>query len=1585
MRSIQNYSTQIIFLALIFYSASASTQGLDSGERKFQKIKEHYTKQFDGTPVNGNHKRFKRAMHYLKSRLDKDGNLINHTRANLEALEQLYIDTFPATIQGEWSEIGPVNTIGTNFNGEGEGRVNCIAFASADTWYAGTAGGGLWRTDAGGLYIPPGDYPWYPLTDSLPVMSISGIAVHPDGVDDVYILTGDGESQKWSRGNQPGVGILHSADGGTSWDTTSLQYGMSQGEAGYKLAMHPDSPDTMFAACTDGLYRTTDGWNDPSFPFMAKLIDTTCFDFEFKPGSPDTMYVARAGGLLRSFNAGSSFDNISGNLEPFTLDSTAGRISLAVTPDDPDVLYFIIANEEGGLLSFQYSIDAGESFVETINNDYNILASKDHLAETDGQGNYDLALWADPNNAGTVIVGGINIWKSTAFGFPNTWSRIFYWPDDEPPNYTHADIHEIKTTPSGKIMACTDGGLYQSSDGGIEWSKRSAGLAITQYYHFDTYIFLGFPIFSGGAQDNGTSTAAGLGPQAFEMIGGGDGFRCYRGSSDGESLRYTSVQNGKLSRHDYDEFPGWIPQDITPPAELDGDNKGMGAWDTPYQPNANNFEELIAGYDDLYYSNDAGDDWGSIAVERPTGSYDGTVLIREIAWSKTDNNALYFIISDKTNIDLWRCDALLAAVIGGNIAAGACSLVSLDNISIFPKNQAGRTFEPTDIALNASDDSEIWLSFPGFTDSMKVYHNLDFASDSPWVNITYNLPNVPVLCVEYDIDGIYAGTDIGVFYLPNGEEEWIYFSQGLPTSSVTEIEIKHTLAGKLIFASTWGRGIWWSTPPTPVRRTRWYVDISATGLNNGANWTNAFPNLQTALDTVVSGDSIWVANGTYYPSTISGFAIPGFSATNIRVLGGFNGSEDSSHQRDFIVNETILSGDIGVLDSLEDNAHHIFRFGGHNANVLLDGFHITEGYAHGAGGDNKGAGIYYSVGLISAGKPIISNCKIYNNIAPFTSADAGLGGGMYISDNKTGDPEMYIRNCTFENNYAGNRGGALYIDAYKWPSMPGTATVHLDTCVFIDNVANSEGGAIYCEGVQNSTVKLFIDSAIFNGNYVVTGHSLAGQGGGIMMDANPAGHVELECLNSVFTNQTVLQKGGAICVDAPETTSETTLKDCAFDSCHANSGGGGVYVSSYGSSAVSSLTIDGCSFTNNSNGGPGGAIYVRGHTLAHNTVLFNNTSFVNNTATGSGGAVQFNANDDGHIASIIDSCTFTNNSSDSEGGAMQFYVRKKPAGVDPLGTIDLTLSNSLFNNNTASTSAGALSLYSENAIVSANFSETDFINNVTGAGNGGGAIYHHFSQNNTSSFTASYTNCNFTGNTALTRWGGALNLQKSDVTFTGCTFTENISRRGGAIYNISNGIIDTHAQTFISCQFIRNKGTEFGGAIFNIHDDPTFMLFNVTNSLFDSNYTTLTNSNFGNGGAIYTRGSGRSVQNISTTTFADNYASKNGGAIYAGSSSGLPTPLDTLFINVDSSLFFNNDAAATGETIELRGDRLIIYSHWSNSRFYNDGANTIFLNGQNPGLGVSRATFEECYIYEDGAPSPSAAPVQLAPELFENQ
>ncbi|MDX1479998.1 MAG: hypothetical protein R3301_19960, partial [Saprospiraceae bacterium] len=446
-------------------------------------------------------KQQKRAMHFLQTHLNPEGKVFNHIAMNMQELQQLYLDTLGGNLLGEWHPMGPYTIEEDEADGEGTGRVNCLAFATASRWYAGTAGGGLWKTEQSGIYIPGQPYPWEPLTDNLPILGVSGIVVNPGIPDELYILTGDGDgmtpfvsgsSQNYAAGDVPSIGVLKSADGGLTWDSTSLTFTGDSLVRAYKLITYPGSVDTMFAATSEGLFRTDDGWMTP--PDL--VINSTVFDVEFHPTDPQIIYAAGTSVLRRSTDGGVNFSNAGVGSFADVNPSQSCRMAIAVTPALPDALYVIMAKlDTRGMLSLQFSADQAGSFIEFTDESYNVLCRDDPEDDPSGQGNYDLAIWADPDVSSRFIVGGIDLWLN-AFG---SWSKLVD-DNDSPPTYTHADIHAIETNPfTGNLVVGTDGGVFHSDDGGYNWTNRGKGLSITQFYHFDIHTdYIGFPTLGAG-------------------------------------------------------------------------------------------------------------------------------------------------------------------------------------------------------------------------------------------------------------------------------------------------------------------------------------------------------------------------------------------------------------------------------------------------------------------------------------------------------------------------------------------------------------------------------------------------------------------------------------------------------------------------------------------------------------------------------------------------------------------------------------------------------------------------------------------------------------------------------------------------------------------------------------------------------------------------------------------------------------------------------------------------------------------------------------------------------------------------------
>ncbi|GAB3511583.1 hypothetical protein GCM10027341_51290 [Spirosoma knui] len=255
-----------------------------------------------------------------------------------------------------------------------------------------------------------------------------------------------------------------------------------------------------------------------------------------------------------------------------------------------------------------------------------------------------------------------------------------------------------------------------------------------------------------------------------------------------------------------------------------------------------------------------------------------------------------------------------------------------------------------------------------------------------------------------------------------------------------------------------------STPPT-----RLYVKADANGANTGLSWTDAFTDLQSALNYNCSGrlTEIWVARGTYKPTTGTNRGISFSMRNNVAIYGGFAGREDNLNDRQLTYpSGSILSGEIGQPGNADNSLHVIFNNSGLANSAILDGFIITGGNANGTDAfDYRGGGI-----LNISSNPTITNCSVVGNAG-------GLGGGIH---NQNSSP--ILTNCNLEANYtigSFSQGGAIYnID-----SSPS-----LTNCSFLGNSAVFQGSALYNAG---STARLTNCSlqgnsspgwAILNGN-----------------------------------------------------------------------------------------------------------------------------------------------------------------------------------------------------------------------------------------------------------------------------------------------------------------------------------------------------------------------------------------------------------------------------------------------------------------------------------------------------------------------
>ncbi|MFC1877976.1 right-handed parallel beta-helix repeat-containing protein [Thermodesulfobacteriota bacterium] len=485
----------------------------------------------------------------------------------------------------------------------------------------------------------------------------------------------------------------------------------------------------------------------------------------------------------------------------------------------------------------------------------------------------------------------------------------------------------------------------------------------------------------------------------------------------------------------------------------------------------------------------------------------------------------------------------------------------------------------------------------------------------------------------------------------------------------------------------------------PVHAVVYYVKSDVAG-GDGSSWGSAFSDLQDALEEVSSGDEIWVAAGTYYPSeeyTAGNIRSRHFKMiTGVSIYGGFAGSESSLDDRDVVANETILSGDIGVKGDNSDNCYNVFL---HTGVPIVDETAILEGFTV-KGGNANGTGAYNSYGggmcNFSPSTPTIINCKFIGNTS------STLGGGMH---NEYTSPTL--TNCTFSGNTA-NAGGGMY----NYFSSP-----ILTDCTFSGNTAN-EGG-----GVNNNT-KCYpiLINCIFNSN-------TATLDGGGMLNSSASSATMTNC---TFSLNTAEYDGGGMVEGG---SSYSILTDCTFDGNTAKYGGGMQFVGGsetsltncvftgntaelgggiYDDSSLASFT--GCTFSDNSASDDGGGVY----SIASWPSLTNST-FSDNSAEYGGG--MYNK---GSWPSLTN-CTFNGNTANFGGGMHNSGSPSSPS-----------LTNCTFIGNTASSSGGGIA---NSSSAFATLRNCTLSGNI--AGDLGGGIYSFYAD------TLIIWNCIIWGNEAF--------------------------------------------------------------------------------------------------------------------------------------------------------------------------------------------------------------------------------------------
>lgn len=705
-------------------------------------------------------KQFKRWEYFWEQRVYPNGEFPN----SVEIFKE--IENYSKKIDKEqiqngktWKSLGPnFPPPAANTREQGVGRVNIIRFHpndELDLWI-GAASGGLWRSTNGGNTWS--NFPFFNFLS----LGVTDIAISPSNPQIIYVSTGDADGSIGSANNYYSIGVAKSIDGGKTWNITGFAKELADRRILTRILVNPSNPDIVILGANDGIYKTTDGGK----VWINKTSEWSVIDMDFKPGDPNTIYASTysysgKNYVLKSTDYGETWKTV-------TLINNSFRTNLEVSPANPDNIYCLSANNSNnGFNEIRISSDGGETWITTadVSSVGNILGWYDGKGtDLKGQGGYDLSLGVSPKDENLMFTGGVNIWKSTDMCQTMTLNTHWFGYYSKP--FVHADIHDLKYSPSGKrLYACHDGGISYTANNGADWHDISEGLNITQFYRLSS-CDLYSDVIVGGSQDNGTSAILN---NEWAHIYSGDGMECLVDPTNPLRL-FASLYYGSFYRSNNGgkNFSTSINRDYT---------KENAGWVTPFVCDPSVPSTLYCGHQNVWQNISNGDasKWKKIS------NFGSSQVLQSLAVAPSDSKTIYAA----------NLSELFATYDGGTTWT-----------SIYKSSSSGITY----IAVDPINPKRIWITKSGYTSNDKVW---EFDGED-WKNLSGNLPNIPINTIVYQKnspDRIYIGTDIGVFYSDYSSGYWEKYGNGLPNVIVLELEINYS-SKVMLRAASYGLGIW---------------------------------------------------------------------------------------------------------------------------------------------------------------------------------------------------------------------------------------------------------------------------------------------------------------------------------------------------------------------------------------------------------------------------------------------------------------------------------------------------------------------------------------------------------------------------------------------------------------------------------------------------------------------------------------------------------------------------------------------------------------------------------------------------------
>ncbi|WP_440881917.1 WD40/YVTN/BNR-like repeat-containing protein [Tenacibaculum sp. C7A-26P2] len=692
------------------------------------------------------------------------------------------------------------------------GRITAIdvVLKNPDIIYVGTASGGVWKSTSKGI-------DWNPIFEKEVTASIGALAIQQSNPSIIWVGTGEGNPRNSLNG---GFGIFKSLDAGKTWKSMGLE----KTRHIHRIIIDPNDPDIIYVAAIGspwgvhserGVYKTTNGgrtWKQILF----ENNKTGAADLVMDPSNPNKLIAAmwehkrdpwffksggKGSGLYITHDGGDSWKKITS--EEGIPEGALGRIGIAISPSNPNVIYALIESKKNALFK---STDGGFKWKK--------------INDKKGIGNrpfYYSDIYVDPQNENRLytIFTYVNVSEDGGKNFEQLM------PAYGVSNGIHPDHHAWWIHPKdGSFMIDgNDGGLNITHDYGKSW-RFIGNLPVAQFYHINFDNDFPYNIY-GGMQDNGSWRGPayvwkyqGIRNSYWQEIAFGDGFDVVP-DKDNSRYGWAMSQQGFVSRYDYITGNNFTVR----PTHPDPNTKLRFNWNAAINIDPFNNSTIYFGSQFVHKSIDKGLTWEIISPDLTTN--DKNKLKQSESGGLTmdatgaENHCTILVIEPSP----LEKDMLWVATDDGQISYtkdGGTNWTNIsDNIKELPKNSW-----ITQIKASNKNSGEALLvanDYRRFNYKPYVFRTKNYGKTWERIVEQGDVESYALCIIEDPITAnlLFLGTDDGLYVSINAGKKWTKWTNDFPTVPVKDLAIQPRENDLII--GTFGRAAWILDDITPLR------------------------------------------------------------------------------------------------------------------------------------------------------------------------------------------------------------------------------------------------------------------------------------------------------------------------------------------------------------------------------------------------------------------------------------------------------------------------------------------------------------------------------------------------------------------------------------------------------------------------------------------------------------------------------------------------------------------------------------------------------------------------------------------------